>query len=125
MTLFFDENFPQYLPEALRLFRYNARHVLDNHSPGVDDTTLFAELGQRGWIWVSHDKGVKRKPHERRAMMDAGIGAFIFTGRVRRSPPQMMIFVLEHIDEMLDLAQRTKLPFIFGISDRGKFEVLG
>ena len=122
MTLYFDENFPQYLTEALRLFKYDVTHVLDDHDPGTDDTELFAALGKSGGIWISHDQGVKRKPHERKAMIDAGIGAFIFTGRAKRNPRQMMVFVMQHIEDILLLASKTKLPFIYGLSDRGKFD---
>lgn len=125
MKLFFDENFPPYLPEALRLFGFDAIHALEEHEAGTTDVELFAELGDKGWIWVSHDKGAKRKPHERRALIAAGLGAFIFTGRSKRTAVQMMIFVLSHIDEMIDLATRVRKPFIYGLSDRGKFERLG
>jgi len=125
LRLFFDENFPPYLPEALRLFGFDAGHVLEDHDPGTNDVDLFEELGRQGWIWISHDKGAKRKPHERRALMAAGVGAFIFTGRSKRTAVQMMIFVLSYIDEMLELAERTRKAFIYGLSDRGRFERLG
>jgi len=124
LTLLFDENFPPYLPEALRLFGYDAKHVLDDHSKGIEDTALFAEIGLNGWTWISHDKGIRRKPHERRAMQDAGIGAFIITGRSHRSARQMMIFIMQHIEELLRLDENTTRPFVIGLSDRGKFEVL-
>lgn len=124
MTLCFDENFPPYLPEALRLFKYDAWHVLEHFKSGTSDVDVFAALGAKNWFWVSHDKGVKRKPHERRAMEAAGIGAFIFTGRARRNAPGMMIFVLQHIDEILEYCNRTARPFVIGISDRAKFERL-
>lgn len=124
MTFCFDENFPEYLTEAIRLFGYNVEHVVPHFGKGTDDTLLFPELARRGWDWVSHDKGVTRKPHERAAMRGAGIGAFILTGRAQRSPQQMMIFVLQHIDEMVRLAERTHRPFIYGLSDRPKIQRL-
>ncbi len=57
-------------------------------------------------------------------MKQAGVGAFIFTGRAEKSVEQMTIKILQHLDEIEHLAQGTNRPFIFGISDRGAIERL-
>ncbi len=124
MTLLFDENFPQYLPEALRLFGIEAEHTLDRLPASTSDVEVFTFLRAKGWAWVTHDKGVKRKKHERAAILEAGVGAFVLTGSVRRSAVEILRFILDVLDEMQDYAQRTSPPFIYGISDRGKFERL-
>jgi predicted nuclease of predicted toxin-antitoxin system len=124
LTLLFDENFPPELPEALRLFGVSAVHTLDRLPAGTEDLTVFAFLREHGWYWVTHDKGVKRKKHEQEAVIREGVGVFYLTGRVQRSDIQMLRFVLEHLDDMHHVIARVRPPFIYGISDRGKFERL-
>jgi hypothetical protein len=57
-------------------------------------------------------------------MIQAGIGAFIFTGRADKSLEEMTIKILQHLDEIESLISNTRRPFVFGISDRGKIERL-
>ena len=67
---------------------------------------------------------MKRKKHQREAMRQAGIGAFIFTGRAQKSVEEMMIKILQRFPEIEELASTTQKPFIYGIPDRGKAEKL-
>ena len=124
MTLYFDENFPKQIVAALCLFDYDAKHVLDEFDPGTDDTEMFPAIAASEGLWISHDKGVKRKPHEQRALVEAGLGAFIFTGRTSRTPREMLIFVFRHVDEILKTASHRTPPYVYGLSDRGKLERL-
>jgi predicted nuclease of predicted toxin-antitoxin system len=124
LTLLFDENFPPYLPKALRLFGVEAQHCKEQGLEGEDDTVIFQFLRQRGWIWVTHDKGVKRKKHEREAFIQAGIGAFVYTGSVQRSAKEMMVFTLQIVDELESIILSTRPPFVYAITDRKKFERL-
>jgi hypothetical protein len=124
LTLLFDESFPHYLPEALRLFGIAAEHTLDQLPPSTPDVEMFAFLRDKAWAWVTHEPDVKRKKHERAAILEAGVGAFVLTGSVKRSAIEMLRFVLDVLDEMQEHARRTPPPFIYGVSDRGKFERL-
>jgi PIN like domain len=123
-TLLFDENFPQSIPRALREFDYAAQHTLEHLAKGTPDEAVFKFLRERGWFWVSHDRRVKRNPHQRAALLTADIGAFILTGSVQRTAREMMTFMLECIDEIILRAARVNRPFIIGVSDRLKFDRL-
>jgi len=74
---------------------------------------------------VTQDERIRRHPHQRQALLAAGVGAFILTGRADRNVEQMMQFLLGRLDEFRQLAQSTTRPFIFGVPDRGKIERLG
>ena len=55
--------------------------------------------------------------------MDAGVGAFIFTGRAQKSTEEFTIELLQRLGEMIALSE-TDRPFVFGIPNRGKIQQL-
>jgi hypothetical protein len=69
---------------------------------------------------------MSRRPAQRRAIVDAGLGVFVFTGRAlaQRSFREIASFVLSVADEMIARAGSTRRAFIWGISDRRVFERL-
>jgi len=126
LILFFDENIPPKVAASLQaLGSCEARHLVDHLPRGTPDEQVLAFLAEREWFLITQDYRIKRNPHERQALMQAGVGAFILTGRSDRSKEEMMIFILECLPEIAELAKSTERPFIFGISDRQKFERLG
>lgn len=125
MILFFDENMPPKVAAALQaLGSCEARHLVDHLPRGTPDEEVFRYLSHQGWHLVTQDVRIRRNPHQRRALLQSGIGAFILTGRMNRSVDQMMIFLLERLPEMRQLAQHLSPPFIIGVPDRGRVEPL-
>ena len=120
MTLLFDENISHRVVAALKALGHPVEHVLQILPQGATDETIFREAGERGWCLVTQDKNIKRKKVQREAMKQAGAGVFVFTGRARRSVDELTIVLLERMPEILELAARTKPPFMFGIPDRGE-----
>jgi predicted nuclease of predicted toxin-antitoxin system len=126
LILFFDENVPPKVAASLQaLGTCEARHLVDYLPRGTPDEQVFQFLAEREWFLVTQDYRIKRNPHQRQALLQARVGAFIFTGRSDRSKEEMMIFILECLPTMSELAANTRRPFIIGISDRRKFERLG
>lgn len=124
MTFLFDENIAKQIVEALRALDWDAVHALEVVKQGTDDITLLARVAHEGWYFVSQDQRITRHPVQRKALIDLKIGAFFFTGRAERSLTELAILILTCQYEMLEKANRTKRPFIYGISDRRKFERL-
>ncbi|GIU99468.1 MAG: hypothetical protein KatS3mg014_1084 [Actinomycetota bacterium] len=79
MTFFFDNNLSPRLVEGLRAFGEDAMHLRDEFPADTDDTVWLPEIGRRGWYLVTHDKKIRKKPAEIRALKQAGVGAFVFT----------------------------------------------
>jgi hypothetical protein len=124
LTFLFDENISPLIVNALKALGKPVAYITDILPRGTDDLTIFAKLGQVGWFLVTQDQRIKRKKHEREAMKQAQIGAFIFMGRAERSVDDMMIQILRHFAQMERFAQSTTRPFIFGISDKGSIDRL-
>lgn len=125
MIFLFDENLSINIAKALQMLGKPIQHLFEILPRSTQDEVLFRELSQRGWFLLTQDKKIKRNRHQREALKQAGVGAFIFTGKANKSPDQMTIKKLQHLDEIEHLANRTPRPFIFGISDRGSIERLG
>jgi predicted nuclease of predicted toxin-antitoxin system len=126
LILFFDENIPPKVAASLQaLGSCEARHLVDHLPRGSSDEQIFQLLADRGWFLVTQDYRIKRNPHQRQALLQAGLGAFILTGRADRSKEEMMIFILECLPNISELGASTGRPFIYGISDKRRFERLG
>jgi hypothetical protein len=132
LTFLFDANFPVQLGRALKeLGRapHEFRHVDLEPSlgRGATDEAVIEAAGSEGWFLVSLDKGIVKNPAKRSLLFEKGVGAFSFTGSAIGTWGyyQTVSFVMSIVEEMFDLAERTPRPFIFGITDKKKFRVLG
>ncbi len=121
---FLDENLSRRIAKALTALGHRAEHLLDHLPQGTPDTEYFPFVAEKGWFVLTQDQRIRKRPHERKALLDAEIGAFILTGRATKSVDQTTIQLLGKLEELKKLAEKTKRPFIFGISDRGKIERL-
>ena len=126
MILFLDENMPPSVAAALHaLGTVEAHHLLAHLPRGTPDEEIFEFVARRQWILLTQDERIKRNPHQRRALLESGIGAFILTGRAERSTEDMMRFLLERLPEMREELEGVEPPFIFGVPDRGGIQRLG
>lgn len=119
-----DTNSSHRVAAALADLEQPFRHLSEILPQNTPDVDLFSELSARSWFLVTQDEKITRKPHERQAMVNAGIGAFIYTGKAVKSNVEMMQLVLKSLSEMLKTAARTRRPFVFGITDQAKFRRL-
>lgn len=125
IPLLFDENLPPKIASALQaLGECEARHVVDYLPRGTPDEEVFEFAASRGWFLVTQDARIARNPHQRAAMMQAGIGTFILTGRANRTVVEMMAFILDRLPPILEAAERSTPPFIYGIPDRAPLQRL-
>ncbi len=125
MTFLFDENISPDIVESLRPLDKPVVHVVDvdELGRGVLDEDVFDFLGQRpDWVLITQDKKMRRKKHQRQAILDAGLGVFVLTGRAEKSNDGLVVLLLQCWPALTKLASQTPRPFIFGISDGRKIE---
>lgn len=126
MIFLLDANFPPHLARALQALDQEDcqfKHSPEEFGADASDETIFQEIRDRGWLLITLDAKMARRPAQRRAILDAGLGVFVFTGTslAQRSFREIASFVLGVADAILDKARTTKRPFIWGISDRKVF----
>lgn len=72
------------MPDALRKAGANVEVHGAHFPPNAPDTDILRFIGARGWAFLSKDENVRRRPAERRALVEAGVAAFILTaGRAK------------------------------------------
>ena len=129
MIFLLDANFPPQLARALQALDQEDcqfRHSPEEFGADAPDETIFDGIKGRGWFLVTLDAKMSRRPAQRQAIVDCGLGVFVFTGRAlaQRSFREIAAFVLSVADSILEKARTTKPPFIWGISDRKAFDRL-
>ncbi|MEX0690857.1 MAG: hypothetical protein WD934_00845 [Gemmatimonadales bacterium] len=129
MIFLVDATFPPQLARALQALDQEDCQFRDAPAEfGADaaDEILFEGLREHGWVLVTLDAKMPRRPAQRQAILDAGAGVFVFTGIVlpQKSFREIAAFVLSVTDAILRRAVETERPFIWGISDKRKFERL-
>ncbi|MGH6954080.1 MAG: hypothetical protein ACREGL_07860 [Alphaproteobacteria bacterium] len=130
MIFLLDATFPPKLARALQELTERRdcefRYANDEFGAGAQDEVLIDGARERRWFLMTLDERITRNPAKRQALLEGGIGTFVFTGSslARRSFYKIVAFVMEVAEEILLHADRTPRPFIVGISDRGKFNRL-
>jgi predicted nuclease of predicted toxin-antitoxin system len=124
-----DATFPSQLARALQALDQEDcqyRHSPDEFGAAAEDETIFAGIRERDWLLITLDAKMSKHPAQRRAILDAGLGVFVFTGKslAQRSFREIVAFVIGATDAILAKAHSTTRPFIWGISDRRVFERL-
>ena len=120
MTFLLGENISHRIATALQAIGKPVKHVHEILQPGTSDEVIFEKLKDLGWILVSQDKNISRKKHQKQAMLQAGIGAFIFTGRANKSNDDMLVMMVRSFPEFVELTARSGRPFIYGVPDKGR-----
>ena len=126
MILLLDENMPPRVADALHaLGTIEAYHVSKHLPRGAPDVEIFEFLrGRAGWVFVTQDLRIRKRPQELAALRHAKVGAFILTGKTDRNVEGMLALLVQSLDRMRVLTAKTAPPFIYGISDRRKFDRL-
>jgi len=129
LIVLLDATFPPQLARALQELDQEDcqyRHAPAEFGADAKDEVIFAGIKERDWLLVTLDAKMSKRPAQRQAILDAGLGVFVFTGSslAQRSFREIVSFVLSVTDAILAKAQATKRPFIWGISDRRAFDRL-
>ena len=73
MTFFFDNTFPPQLAKILMILGVDARHLQDYFPPDTLDVDWIPEVGKKGWVVVTGDRRISKKPPERKALQEANV----------------------------------------------------
>lgn len=108
----------RWVPEALA--RAGLRVELhDQHfAPSAPDVEWLQEAGRRGWIVVTRDDAIRRRPLERRALLEAGVRVFVV--RAPGAPgPELAELLSRRAQALVSFARAQPAPFVAAVSYRG------
>lgn len=120
--IFIDRSVPRGVADAVKMMREDVLWLEDEFPHDVPDQEWLAVAGEREWLVITHDKKIRTRPGERRAIMDHGVGCFILTYRQDLKKAEIVALISENLAEMERRFEETQRPFIYTISKNGEFK---
>lgn len=97
--------------------------IHDDHFRGdAPDTEWLTEVGKRGWVVLSKDKLIRKRPLERNALINAKVAAFILTSGNLKGEEMGKIFVRARKRMLKFLSTHTR-PFIATVTRNGEVKM--
>ena len=103
---------------ALRDVGVEVRLHRDFFADDAKDEVWLPDVAQRGWIVLTRDKSIRRRPPEKQALIASGARAFVLTSGNLRGR-EMADILVRHISRMERLVRTTEPPFIFAVTKAG------
>ncbi len=120
--IFIDRSVPRGVADAVKMMREDVLWLEDEFPHDVSDQEWLARAGSGGWLVITHDKKVRTRPGERRAIMDHGVGCFILTYKQDLKKEEIVALIAENLEEMERKFRMTPRPFIYTVSKNGEFK---
>ena len=86
---------------------------------GSTDEQWLAAIGEKGWLALMRDQNIRRRALERRALVAAGVGAFVCTAG-EATAGEVRAAVVALLPKMVNVAASEPRPFIFTFGLAGK-----
>jgi PIN like domain len=98
--------------------------IHDDHFPqDVHDVEWLRDVGPRGWIVLTRDDQIRHRFHERTALIQAGVRAFVLARRSLSGPAMAEAFV-QALPAMRRFVARYQAPFIARVTQAGSVSLL-
>lgn len=111
------------LSEALRKDGLSVHLSRDVFGRGVEDEVWLPKVGEHGWILLTKDRAIRRRPPELDALRKARVRALFFAAGDMTSA-QMISSFRAALPRIQRLVKREKPPFLWRITPSGKLEKL-
>ena len=95
----------------------------DHFANDCADEVWLTEVGARGWVVVTKDKYIRRRPKERRALEDANVAAFVLTAGRINGTEMAQVFVAA-LHRMRRIAATHTRPLLAVVQRGGTVKVL-
>lgn len=119
--IFVDGSIPRSVADEIKKVRSEVCWKGELFFLDTKDPVWLREAGDKGWLVITHDKKVRTRPGERRAIMEHGVGCFILTYKQDLKKPEIAELVLKNLEEMEKMFAKTPRPFIYTVSKDGEF----
>ena len=105
-----------------------AGHVAHVQGPltfgtGTLDADWLPKVGARGWVLITKDKNIRKRPIELRALRGAGVRAFVLTAGNLTGEDQARI-LREALPRMLRILRKSDPPFIARVTAESSVELI-
>jgi hypothetical protein len=126
VTFFFDNTFPPQLAKILIILGVDARHLQDDFPPDTLDVDWIPEVGKKGWVVVTGDRRISKKPPERKALQEANvIAVFMAKGFTSKKIFDLVSSFIKWWPEIEYAVSRVTSGTSLEVGVNGKVEVFG
>lgn len=109
-VFFTDRDLGKQFPNLLLQAGISVEKHADHFADAAKDEEWLTEIGRRGWYVITHDQRIRYRPHEKAAVMQAGVGLFVVIGTAPFAElAKNFIVTLPKIEKFIKEHQR---PFI-------------
>ena len=123
-TLFIDrDTWSHVLDAALRAAGIPFVAHRDVFRPDTPDTEWIAQVGLRGWVVVTRDQNIRRRPNELRAVRSASLHLFALTSG-NLSAAETASVIISAWRSIQHHAAHTPAPALFSVSRRGDVRLM-
>lgn len=95
-------------------------HLRDHFDPSAPDEEWIPWVGLRGWVVVTKDDRITRKPGQVKALRDAGAAAFVFVQKVDPNLWGWVEVFVRRWPEFKAITRSRKPPFVARVPQRGR-----
>jgi hypothetical protein len=120
-VIFIDRSIPRGVAEAVKRMRQDVIWLEDEFRHDIPDEEWLVVAGQKGWLVITHDRRIRTRPGERRAIMENGVGCFIMTYRQDLQKEEIVALISSTLEERERRFKATPRPFIYTVSKNGEF----
>jgi hypothetical protein len=125
VTYFFDNTFPPQLAKIVAILGVDAVHLQDEFPPNTLDVTWIPEIGRRGWVVITADRGISKKPAERKALEEANvISVFMAKGFTMKPIFELVSLFVKWWPDIDRSVQRVKPGTSLQVNPNGKIDLL-
>ena len=125
MTFFFDNTFPPQLVRILAILGVDAHHLQDDFPAHTIDVDWLPEVGKRGWVVVTGDRRISKKPPERKALEEANvIAVFMAKGFTSKPIFDLVSSFIKWWPDIDRAVARVKPGTSLEVSINGKVDIL-
>ena len=118
---FVDRSLGKSIVEGLRVAGLAVRSMAEVYGEKraqlLDDQVWLRDAGENGWIVLTKDDAIRRRPAERDALTEAAVRVFCLTNRNMRGEEQTERFVSNR-HRILRQARKPG-PYIYGVYEKG------
>ena len=113
MKIFFDNNLAPGLAESLKPVlskEHEVSHLREKFPTNTPDAEWLSALAKEGgWIVISGDIGISRKPHEQKAWLESGLVVFFLSkGWTNISPLIQLSKLAKILPRVIETAQNAR-----------------
>jgi len=119
MTVLVDQCLSHKIAVALVACDWDARAMSSEYGQDCPDTVWLPQVGKRGWVVLTGDKMIRKRPEERRAFEQHGvIGVFVPNAIPGQTPLARMAWVLQALAKVERVLERAKRGTMLLIGSR-------